>query len=341
MSEFMASSGLLYSDLSRTSLLDAAGVLAEAERRAQVDQLRVAAQWADANGAETVEAAGAGRSGRARGLGRTSVRYYGGQGTPEAASTAGADLGARLGRSTTAGDALIADALDLRHRLPAHWGRVQAGEVWASAARFVARRTRELSAEAAACVDEAVVTYADGRIPWSRFEAKVEAAVKAADPAIAEAKEKAARERRFAFAARETEDGMRSFVLRTDTIGVARLEATVAHLAEVLKAAGCAESVDHRRALAMVLLANPAEAVKVLAAFAAWKDRPADPDESGPGNQDRDPDLPADAAVGDVDAGKDLDGIVADADEVWRTSGDGDLGVAGSPSSLGTPCCQR
>lgn len=321
----MASSGTAFADLSRTSLLDTAGVFGEAERRAQVDQLRVAAAWADANGAETVDPDGSRRR-----AGRTSVRYYGGQGTPEAASTAGADLGARLGKSTSAGDSLIADALDLRHRLPAHWGRVQAGEVWASAARFVARRTRDLTAEAAAYVDEAVVTYADGRLPWTRFEAKVEAAIKAADPAVAEAKEKAARERRFAFAAREAEDGMRSFVLRTDTIGVARIDATVTHLAEVLKAAGCTEPVDHRRALAMVLLANPAEAVKVLAGFAAWKDRPADPDEHGPGNQDRDPDLPADPAVADEGAGKDLDGIVADADQLWRACGE-------APSDGGKP----
>jgi hypothetical protein len=137
----MASSGLLFSDLSRTSLLDTAGLLAETERRAQVDQLRVAAQWADANGPQSVDPEGSARPGR------RAVRYYGGHGTPEAASSAGADLGARLGKSTTAGDALIADALDLRHRLPECWGRVQAGEVWSSYARFVARRTRELSPE--------------------------------------------------------------------------------------------------------------------------------------------------------------------------------------------------
>jgi hypothetical protein len=255
------------------------------------------------------------------------VRFYGGQGTPKVASTAGAELGARLQRSTAAGDALIADALDLRHRLPEHWSRVRAGEVWASAARFVARRTRDLSPEAAHYVDHNIAPYADGRLPWSRFEAKVEAAIKAADPAVAEAREKAARERQFAFAARQSEDGMRSFVLRTDALGVARLDATVGHLAEVLKAAGCTEPLDHRRALAVVLLANPAEAVKVLAAFAAWKDRPADPAgaSDGPGNALRDPSLPVDPAVADDGAdsagGRDLDGIVADADEHWRASG--------------------
>lgn len=319
----MASSGTAFAELSRSALLDTAAALSATERRAQVDQLRLAQEWAAANGPDTLDPATGQKNGRA------STRFYGGQGTPQVASTAGADLGARLGKSTAAGDSLIADAQDLRFRLPEHWGRVEAHEVAPSYARFVARKTRELSPEAALYVDHAVATYADGRIPWSRFEGKVEAAIKAADPAIAEAKEKAARERQFAFASRDVEDGMRSFVVRTDALGAARLDATVTHLAEVLKAAGCTAPVDHRRAMAMILLANPAEAVKVLAAYATWRDRPADPDgtHTSPGNQDRDPDLPTDPTLHDG-ADKDLDGIVADADELWRTSGNGTPGTA-------------
>lgn len=311
----MASSGTAFTELSRSALLDTATALSEAERRAQVDQLRLAQEWATANGPDTLDPDTGAK------IGRASVRFYGGQGTPQAATTAGAELGARLGRSTAAGDSLIADAQDLRYRLPEHWGRVEALEVAPSYARFVARKTRDLSPEAALYVDHAVALYADGRIPWSRFEARVDAAIKAADPAVAEAKEKAARERQFAFASRHSEDGMRSFVLRTDALGIARLDATVGHLAEALAALGCDAPVDHRRAMAMILLANPAEAVKVLAAFAAWKDRPADPDEDGPGNALRDPSLPADPSVADEGAGKELDGIVAEADELWRSSG--------------------
>ncbi|HSX66407.1 DUF222 domain-containing protein, partial [Nocardioides sp.] len=205
----MASSGTAFADLSRSALLDTADLLADTERTAQVDQLRVALEWAAANGPDSLDPATGAK------VGRASVRFYGGQGTPQAATTAGAELGARLRKSTAAGDSLIADAQDLRYRLPEHWSRVEAHEVATSYARFVARRTRDLTIEAALYVDHAVATYADGRIPWSRFEATVDAAIKAADPAVAEAKEKAARERRYAFAARESEDGMRSFVLRT------------------------------------------------------------------------------------------------------------------------------
>ena len=68
---------------------------------------------------------------------------------------------------------------------PAHpqlWARVQAGEVRASYARHVAAKTRDLSREEAAYVDAAVAESADGRIPWSRFEALVDAKVAQAAP---------------------------------------------------------------------------------------------------------------------------------------------------------------
>ena len=70
---------------------------------------------------------------------------------------------------------LMADALDLAHRLPRLWARVQALEVKVSYARLVARKTRDLTTEQAGYVDERVVESADGRIPWSRFELLVEA----------------------------------------------------------------------------------------------------------------------------------------------------------------------
>jgi hypothetical protein len=75
-----------------------------------------------------------------------------------------AGFGARLHLSPYATRQLIADALDLKHRLPQLWRRVQALEVKVSYARYVARRTRELSVEQAAYVDGRVAESADGRI---------------------------------------------------------------------------------------------------------------------------------------------------------------------------------
>src|SRR5262245_20280710 len=53
----------------------------------------------------------------------------GGAGTPKVLEFAPAEFGARIGKSPHAGRALVADALDTRHRLPRLWERVRAGEV--------------------------------------------------------------------------------------------------------------------------------------------------------------------------------------------------------------------
>lgn len=292
--------------VSRSDLLDSAGVCAEAERLAQVAQLHVALEWALVNGRDSL--ADDGRPGR------RSLRHYGGDGTPEVANTAGAELGARLDRSTSYGDKLVADALDLAYRLPRCWARVEAGEVRSSYARMVATRTRELSPAAAAYVDSRVAKYADGRITWGRFESLVEAGVRSADLAAAEAREKAAREERFARAGRSTEDGMRGFFLRTDLGGVAKVDAAVAHVAQVLADLGCDECLDARRAMAMVVLADPAAAVKLIATHRAWKALPADA---------RDEQLPLAA-----DDEEHAPTIVDRAHDLWARSGD-DSAAAG------------
>jgi hypothetical protein len=172
---------------------------------------------------------------------------------------------------------MIADVLDLQHRHPQLWRRVEACEVKASYATYVVRKTRELSFETARQVDSCVAESADGRLPWTRFMDLVDASIAAADPDLAAEKERKARAAEFARASRETTHGMRSFWLRTDPAGVARLEATVAFLATVLADLGCEGDLDQRRAAAMVLLANPAQATMLLAHYAAWKRAGAKP----------------------------------------------------------------
>src|SRR6476469_1795552 len=78
----------------------------------------------------------------------------GGAGTPAVSASAPAPLAATLGISTAAGMRLIADALDLQHRLPRIWHLVERLEVEPWQARQVAQATHPLSKEAAAYVDE-------------------------------------------------------------------------------------------------------------------------------------------------------------------------------------------
>jgi hypothetical protein len=77
-----------------------------------------------------------------------SVRL-GGVGTPRVGEFAASAFGARLRMGTLGGKAMIADALDARHRLPGCWARVRAFEARVGWVRYVARRTRELSVDAA------------------------------------------------------------------------------------------------------------------------------------------------------------------------------------------------
>jgi hypothetical protein len=54
---------------------------------------------------------------------------WGGEGTPEVSEYCAAELGALQGTGIMAARSLIADALDVRYRLPRLWGRVLTGGV--------------------------------------------------------------------------------------------------------------------------------------------------------------------------------------------------------------------
>ncbi|WP_235739119.1 HNH endonuclease signature motif containing protein [Nocardioides alcanivorans] len=76
-----------------------------------------------------------------------------GAGTPDVALFAVEDYSAAAGISRPSALALVADTLDLHHRLPRLWERVEALEVPTWKARRVAQQTRNLSYEAARWFD--------------------------------------------------------------------------------------------------------------------------------------------------------------------------------------------
>ena len=214
---------------------------------------------------------------------------FGGQGTPRVAEFAATEFGARMRMGTVGARHLIADALDAHHRLPKLWARVCAREVRVPWVRYVASKTRHLSREAAARVDADMAESADGRIPWARFCARLEGRIVAADPEAARRREEERRQAVFANATQSSEGGMKGFFLRGPTAWVLRLDATVAYLAEALRALGDTDDEDHRRVKACLVLANPTQAVELLAAFAAFKSRngrPADADAEPPDDED-------------------------------------------------------
>ena len=242
--------------------------LHRAQREAAARVLVVAVEWATQNGADTVDPDLAKLPGRERSV------QLGGAGTPRVAEFAAGVMAARLELSPRAGQRLLSDALNIRYRLPRLWDRVRALEVRAGHARFVAQQTRELSVEQAAYVDVRVAEFADGRLPWHRFTALVEASVMAADEEAARRREQEAAERQFAKATRSDEHGNRGFYIRADFATIARLDATVAYLAEALKALGDPRTEDERRVRAVLFLANPNAAVQLLREYAAWRVNP-------------------------------------------------------------------
>ncbi len=111
----------------------------------------------------------------------------------------------------------------------------------------------------------------------------------AADPEAAAAREAERAAEQFAKRTRSSEHGTAGFYVRSTVGVIARVEATVAFLADALTAFGDRDAEDVRRVKALVLMANPVKAVELLAAFAALRARCVDvelPDPADP------PDVP-------------------------------------------------
>ncbi len=130
-------------------------------------------------------------------------------------------------------------------------------------------------------VDDRLVEYADGRLPWARFEALLEAAVVAADPEAAAAKERAAAEEQFAKVGQSNQHGQKTLYVRTGAAEMTRIDATIAYLADALKALGDPDPEERRRCKAVLILANPTQAVALLQA-AHTRHRRSDSGDSGP-----------------------------------------------------------
>ena len=78
------------------------------------------------------------------------------------AAFAAEELGAAMGVSTQSAMSLMADALDLRHRLPRLWAEVEDLAVAPWKARRVATDTRSLPLEGARWMDEQLAARVNG-----------------------------------------------------------------------------------------------------------------------------------------------------------------------------------
>jgi hypothetical protein len=201
---------------------------------------------------------------------------WGGEGTPEVSEYCAAELGALQGTGIMAARSLIADALDVRYRLPRLWARVLTGGVRAGQARKIAEQTRCLSWQACADVDHALSDFV-GMMPWPRFARILSATILEADPALAAERAERARTAQDVFSF-DSEDGLKTVVAKAAAGDAIWFLATVNRIAEILAARGDTDPVGIRRARALGILAQPAEALRLL--MEHQHDRTDQPNES-------------------------------------------------------------
>jgi Domain of unknown function (DUF222) len=241
--------------------LAAADTLAAAEANehtlitAEVRRLEIAAHWADLHPGDAVV--------ESRLPGTERPVRLGGEGTPTVADFTAAELGCVLRMSDGSASRLIADALDLRHRLPLIWTAAHTGRVPAYQARHIASATRHLNFEQAACVDERIAP-ALGTVSYGRLERLLDAAIIEADPVGAEQRAALAAQERFVRLGRTSEHGLKTIIARATAGDAIFFKAIIDRIAEILGRRGDTDTVDVRRSKAIGILAQPAEALKLL-----------------------------------------------------------------------------
>ena len=198
--------------------------------------------------------------------GRTQMVPGGADGTPRIPEFLHLELGPLLGTTPFVARRLIADVLDLRHRLPRLWEAVLGAEVPVALARRVAAlcATHGLSQEQARAVDEALAGRLAG-FGFGRAIALAEAEVIRADPEVARRQEERARTERCFRLGRADDSGTRTVFARVNAADAIHLQAMVGRLADVFAGAGDERPTGEREARALGLLATPARAVAVLA----------------------------------------------------------------------------
>jgi hypothetical protein len=255
-------------ELDAAEALVAFGDLRRARDLAERDIFVLAAHMADLYNVD------ADTTGKLRSLpGGQRALPLGGDGAPAVLEFAVAEIAAELHMTTTSAKKLVADALTVRHRLPRLWQRVYDGSVPSWRARKVAQATRHLTKPQAIVVDDNVADYADGRLAYSRFMDKVAAEVVAADPDAAVDAERKAAEQEFAKVGQANTHGRKTLYVKSSAAELTRIDATISYLAEALRALGDTDNEDRRRTKAVLLMANPLQALELMQALKAARSR--------------------------------------------------------------------
>ena len=180
-----------------------------------------------------------------------------GTGTPEVGEYCVPEFAAALHISTDAGRCLIADAIELAHRLPRVWARVQAGKLPPWRARRISSSTFCLPPEGAEYVDRHVARFAH-KVGIAQLDRLVEEALVRFDPEQAEERRLSAADNRHVTIYTDQTDfnGTAHIDADLDLADALHLDAALADGAARLAELGCEDSLDARRAHALGELAR-------------------------------------------------------------------------------------
>ena len=237
-------------EASARTLLDCAIQTLRTRRLAEVTELELAIEWAVVNGHPRDD--------------RDPMVTPGGDGTPSVREHAIAELAMARETHPATTRALIADGLDLAHRLPRTWAVVQAGECEPWVARKVAVHSRALLSEQVGRVDRAVAKAIGGHAPSTVLEI-ARAKVIEADPETHRAERERSRHERYVHLSRADEFGYRHVIARVTAGDATWLDALVDRVADILTITmGHDHNHDELRSIAMGWLARPVDLLKLL-----------------------------------------------------------------------------
>ncbi|GAB3788754.1 HNH endonuclease signature motif containing protein [Nocardioides ungokensis] len=263
--------------------LDATALLAFLDQRkldariAERDKLRAAAHWCVLHPAtaETGTATWGGAS--LLGGDLDGDESLGGDGTPAVSAFAPEPLAAVLGVATITGMKLIADALDLQHRLPRIWRLVESLAVEPYKARHVAQATHRLSRDAAAYVDEQLAPRL-ASCSWKAIETAVAHAIAKHHPELFEQREKTGKQSwhvTLRHPAPAEYAGTSWLDITGDTLDLTAFHDLVCDHAAQLKALGDTDELEVRKAKALGVIASQQAQLDLRSLLGSQGEKPA------------------------------------------------------------------
>jgi hypothetical protein len=173
------------------------------------------------------------------------------------------DLAAVLDIPLVAARHLIADALELAHRLPRLWDLARTSGIPVWRARQIAQLTGDLTLEAVTFADR-LIAATPTRINQVRAERLVHEARLYFDPDRAHAEEEEALSKRGVRLRRQTGPATTEVSMTLASSDAQLFDATLTRVAADLRALGGTEPLDVRRAKAVGIIADPQQALALM-----------------------------------------------------------------------------